>query len=59
MRIDLVDRAPTVCDVHEPVLYERRAFKLSMGPYATALAATQMKGPRDLQILDSLAIDFF
>ncbi len=57
MRIQLVDRAPTVGDVHEAVLDDRRALEAAMRPDAAALEAAELHRPGDLHALDVARVD--
>ncbi len=47
MRIDLVDRAPSIGDVEKAVLGNGRAFQPAMTPDAAAFDAAEVHGPGD------------
>jgi len=57
MGVDLVDRAPSVGDVHHAVFDDRGAFETAMGPDAAALDAGKVHGPCDLEVLDVALVD--
>ncbi len=57
MRVDLVDRTPSIGDVEEAVLGNRRAFEPAMAPDAAAFDTAEMHGPGDLQVLHVIAVD--
>src|SRR5262249_44814959 len=55
--VDLVNRAPSVGDIHEAVFDDRRAFETAMRPDAAALDATELHGPGDLEVLHIILVD--
>jgi hypothetical protein len=57
MGVDLVHRTPSVGDVHETVLDDRRAFQAAMGPDAAALDTAKMHCPCDLEVLHIVPVN--
>src|SRR6266704_888404 len=57
MGVDLVYRTPSVGDIHETVLDDRRAFQAAMGPDAAAFDAAKVHRPCDLEVLHIVLVD--
>src|SRR5438445_3666547 len=57
MDVDLVHLAPSVGDIHETVLDDRRAFQAAMGPDAAAFDAAKVHRPCDLKVLNIVPVD--
>src|SRR6185312_16818290 len=55
--VDLVDRAPSIGDIHHAVLDDRGTFETAMRPDPAAFDAAELHRPCDLEIFHIVFVD--